>query len=663
MLTNLQTLANALGGEVNRSQVLAPGPGHSPIDRSLSVKLDSDAPDGFVVHSFAGDDPLVCRDHVREKAGLEPFKPNGGGRERASNDAIECALMAAAAGQRRNGSKRHIIAKYDYTDAVGVLLYQVLRLEPKGFRQRRPDGNGGWIWELDERHVPYHWPELLKYPDGTVFICEGEKDADRIASLGHCATCVAAGKWTEECVTALAGRNVIILEDNDDAGRAKALAAAQALHCTAKTIRIVSLPDLPDKGDVSDWLDADPRRTEKLVDVCFDVPVWTPDDVAANATTEAAAKDTRAAIPAESKPTSEPPPLPFINIAAWDGAMAPEREWVVQDRVPLKNVTLLSGEGGVGKSIVSLHLAVATVLGRDWLSTLPTPGPALVVCCEDDADELHRRLDRIVEHYSATCSATYGELKDMYLLSLAGQNAVLAAPNRNGLVQATKLFGRIHEAACDIRPRLIVLDNSADVFAGNENDRAEVRQFVTLLRDMAISANAGMLLTSHPSLTGISSGTGLSGSTAWNASVRSRLYFKRAKTEKDEEPDPDLRVLEVMKSNYGPVGEMVTVRWKDGLFLPVAGASSLEKLAAEQKAEQLFLTLLDRFTRQGRNTCEKPSAPTYAPTLFAKESEARELSIRKADFEGAMRKLFAAEKICLEPYGPRCRATSRLVRK
>lgn len=251
----------------------------------------------------------------------------------------------------------------------------------------------------------------------------------------------------------------------------------------------------------------------------------------------------------------------------------------------------------------------------------------------------------------------------MHLLSLAGQDAVLAAPNRNGLVHATKLFGRIHEAACDIRPRLIVLDNSADVFAGNENDRAQVRQFVTLLRDLAISANAGLLLTSHPSLTGINTGTGLSGSTAWNASVRSRLYFKRAKTEKDEEPDPDLRVLEVMKSNYGPVGETVTVRWKDGLFLPVAGVSSVEKLAAEQKAEQLFLTLLDRFTRQGRNTCEKPSAPTYAPTLFAKEHEAQELGIRKTDFEGAMRKLFAAEKIYLEPYGPRCRATSRLVRK
>ena len=77
MLANLQALAKALGGEVSGGQVLAPGPGHSAIDRSLSVKLDSGAPDGFVTHSFAGDDPIVCRDHVRAKAGLEPFKPNG----------------------------------------------------------------------------------------------------------------------------------------------------------------------------------------------------------------------------------------------------------------------------------------------------------------------------------------------------------------------------------------------------------------------------------------------------------------------------------------------------------------------------------------------------------------------------------------------------------
>ena len=126
--------------------MLAPGPGHSAADRSLSVKLDSNAPDRFLVHSFAGDDPLVCRDHVREKAGLEPFKPNGSSRQRASNDAIERALMAEVAGQRRDGNKGHFVAKYDYVDDAGTLLYQVLRLEPKAFasagRTATVDGSG-----------------------------------------------------------------------------------------------------------------------------------------------------------------------------------------------------------------------------------------------------------------------------------------------------------------------------------------------------------------------------------------------------------------------------------------------------------------------------------------------------------------------------------------
>ena len=79
-------------------------------------------------------------------------------------------------------------------------------------------------------------------------------------------------------------------------------------------------------------------------------------------------------------------PLPFINIAAWQDQAVPEREWTVKDRIPLSNVTLLSGEGSVGKSILSLHLGTAVVLGRDWLGTMPEPGPALVICCEDDAE-------------------------------------------------------------------------------------------------------------------------------------------------------------------------------------------------------------------------------------------------------------------------------------
>jgi hypothetical protein len=156
MIMDLQTLAKALGGEVSSGQLLCPGPNHSAADRSLSIKLDSNAPDGFVVNSFAGDDPIVCKDYVRTKAGLPAFKPNSNGkRHRASDDAIERALMAVVQSQNANKPKGRVVTTSKYTAADGTLLYEVLRLEPKDFRQRRPDGNGGYIWNLNGiRRVP-----------------------------------------------------------------------------------------------------------------------------------------------------------------------------------------------------------------------------------------------------------------------------------------------------------------------------------------------------------------------------------------------------------------------------------------------------------------------------------------------------------------------------
>jgi hypothetical protein len=252
------------------------GPGHSAADRSLCIKLDSGAPDGFVVHSFAGDDAIACKDFVRSRLGLPAFKPNSN-RRRASDDTIERMLMAAVGAVRSVKPKGKLVAEYNYRHADGALAYQVLRYEPKDFRQRRPDGNGGWIWKLlDNRRVPYRWPDLLKHPDGTVFITEGEKDADRVAELNLCATCVAAGKWTDDCIKALANRDVVILPDNDTAGQRKALEAANCLHGVANTIRIVALPDLAERGDITDWLDADPNNAKKFGDVCFTVPMWGP---------------------------------------------------------------------------------------------------------------------------------------------------------------------------------------------------------------------------------------------------------------------------------------------------------------------------------------------------------------------------------------------------
>ena len=171
------------------------------------------------------------------------------------------------------------------------------------------------------------------------------------------------------------------------------------------------------------------------------------------------------------------------------------------------------------------------------------------------------------------------------------------------------------EAARNIQPKLIGLDASADIFAGDENNRSQVRQFIGLLRDMAIRANAAVIIVAHPSLTGINSGTGLSGSTAWHNSVRARAYLRPTKTEDSAEPDQTLRQLDFMKSNYGPTAETVTLRWHKNVFTPEFKPGSLEKLAADAKAPVVFLQLLDRFNRQGRTAGDKKGAFVCASTV------------------------------------------------
>ncbi len=199
------------------------------------------------------------------------------------------------------------------------------------------------------------------------------------------------------------------------------------------------------------------------------------------------------------------------------------------------------------------------------------------------------------------------------------------------------------------------------MYGGNENDRSQVRQFIGLLRGLAIAANAGALLASHPSLSGINTDSGLSGSTGWHNSVRSRLYFKAAKAAEGDKANPDLRELEVRKNNYGPSGEVIRMVWRNGVFVPVSQPSSLDRMAAEQEAEQVFLNLLNRFERQGQHVSPHPASPrNYAPTLFAKHKEANGTGARA--FADAMQRLLDAGTLRIEPFGPPSKQRSRLVR-
>jgi putative DNA primase/helicase len=153
-----------------------------------------------------------------------------------------------------------IVSTYDYRDETGELVYQVCRFEPKAFRQRKPDGKGGWTWKVgDARRVLYRLPELLTAdPTHLVFIVEGEKDADALGKLALLATTNpgGTGKWKPDYNEPLRGRQVAILADNDAPGRAHARDVAKHLSGIAAVVKVVDLPGLPPKGDVSDWLAA-----------------------------------------------------------------------------------------------------------------------------------------------------------------------------------------------------------------------------------------------------------------------------------------------------------------------------------------------------------------------------------------------------------------------
>jgi hypothetical protein len=178
-----------------------------------------------------------------------------------------------------DGAQRRVTATYQYRDEHGRLLYEVVRYIPKTFAQRRPDGHGGWTWNLDGvRRVPYRLPLLLAAdPAQPVFVTEGEKDADALVKLGLVATTNAggAGKWRDEYADVLAGRHVVILPDNDDAGERHAAQVAQSLHGKAASVKVIRLPGLPPKGDVSDWLMAG-GTAERLLELAAGGAEWQP---------------------------------------------------------------------------------------------------------------------------------------------------------------------------------------------------------------------------------------------------------------------------------------------------------------------------------------------------------------------------------------------------
>jgi RecA-family ATPase len=315
----------------------------------------------------------------------------------------------------------------------------------------------------------------------------------------------------------------------------------------------------------------------------------------------------------------------------WQGEPIPAREWCVDGIIPSGNVTYFGGDGGVGKTLLAMQLQVAGALGSPWLGVQMGPTKSLGIYCEDDTDELHRRSADIAAHYGASLDA----LGNMHLAGRVGEDNLLVTFDHRDIAGATPLYHAIAEHAVDIGARLVIFDSLHDVFGGNEIMRTHARQFIGLVRKLALKINGAVLLCAHPSQAGMSSGSGQSGSTGWNNAVRSRLYL--TKPNNDEGADDGVRLLKIAKANYAALST-IELTWRNGVL--VRNASSDD---AYGQAAQIFLSCLDKVNAEGRYASPAKTSPAYAPKVFLRMAQAK--GIAKKNLELAMERLFAENKI------------------
>lgn len=361
-----------------------------------------------------------------------------------------------------------------------------------------------------------------------------------------------------------------------------------------------------------------------------------------------------ASLPLIERDDADTPEL--FSPSAWLRSSPPAREWLIEDWLAPRSVTLLYGAGGIGKSLLGQQLATAIATGRPWCGRSTASGPVLGIFAEDDRDELFRRQVAIND----AMSVRMHDLIDAhYLEAIGSDNAMIALVG--GSLTVTDRFRKIRALALKTRARFILIDTVSDVFGLNENDRAHVSYFIkTVLNGwLARESGASVVVTAHPSRAGLATGALDGGSTAWRAGARA-VWTLAAPPDEDGQPDRSRRILTRTKSNYSSEGEAIALRWQDGAFVPdVDGPSALDRHAAADRAKTVFLRLLQQTTEAGQHVGEARQG-RFAPRLFADRVGSDGISAR--DFERAMARLLEEGTIRIEPYGPPSAGTRHLVR-
>jgi hypothetical protein len=368
-----------------------------------------------------------------------------------------------------------IVATYDYTDPEGNLLYQVVRRTGHRFTQRRPDGRGGWIFNVKGiTRVPYRLGDVVRAvaAGGMVFVVEGEKDAESLSRLGLVATTNpgGAGKWPPEWGrTYLSGTSVVVLGDNDDAGRAHVLEVVRSILPHATEVRTTELPGLSEKGDVTDWLVAGHDVDELLALVESTSPI----DGTADGFDRLRffwIADLAAVVDARGRPR-------FLLRGIW-----PEGDYGV-----------IGGPEKAGKSwAVGMDLAVSVASGTPWLGIFEVDAPGPVVLFSGEGGER-----KVIRRMRAVCEARSLELEQLPI------RVCLRVPHLSDV----EIMAVVEKELEDTRPALVIVDPLYLAARGaNGSDLYEMGSHLERVQLLCQARRASLAVSHHWNKTGTGTG-------------------------------------------------------------------------------------------------------------------------------------------------------------